>query len=101
VGVFLEKAHEISKHSWQTKRLGIRINSTLEQRNFLEFLASQGALRSYVLEQNGRPLAFELGVQWQGCFVLEETGYDSSYSSYSPGTVLLFRILQDLIARDT
>jgi hypothetical protein len=101
VPVFLEKAHEVSKRSWQTKRLGVRIRNTLEERSFFEFLASQGALRSYVLEQNGRPLAFEVGVQWRGCFVLEEAGYDSSYSSHSPGTVLLFRILQDLIARDT
>src|SRR5439155_10462813 len=68
---------------------------------FYEFLASQGALRAYVLEQNERPLAFEVGVQWKGCFVLEETAYDSAYAPQSPGTVLLFRILQDLVARDT
>jgi len=98
---FLEKAHEISKRSWQRKRLGLRIGNTLEERSFYEFLASQGALRSYVLELDGRPLAFGVGVQWKGCFILEETAYDSTYSSYSPGTVLLFRILQDLIARDT
>jgi Acetyltransferase (GNAT) domain len=97
----LEKAHHVSKRSWQGKRLGVRIRNTPEERSFYEFLASQGALRSYVLEQKGCPLAFEIAVQWNGYFVSEETGYDSAFSPYAPGTVLLFRILQDLIARDT
>jgi hypothetical protein len=98
---FLEKAHEVSKRSWQMKRLGVRIGNTPEEKVFYEFLASQGAMRAYVLEQNGRPLAFEVGILWNGSFVLEETGYDASYVHYSPGTVLLYRVLQDLIARDT
>ena len=101
VAEFLEKAHQVSKNSWQAKRLGVRIRNTSEERVHYECLASQGALRSYVLEQNGCPLAFEVGVQWKGRHILEETGYDADYAHSSPGTVLLFRILQDLIARDT
>jgi len=101
VAEFLEKAHAISTHTWQTKRLGVRIRKSAAERRHYEFLAGQGALRCYVLEHDGRPVAFEVGVQWNGRHVLEVTGYDPAFAQLSPGTVLLYRILQDLIARDT
>src|SRR5207249_4733299 len=101
VDEFLDQAHRVSRQSWQAKRLGVRIRNTPEERAYYEFLASQGALRSYVLEHRGRPVAFEFGIQWNGRFVFEETGYDAAFAGHSPGTVLLFRILEDLIARDT
>jgi CelD/BcsL family acetyltransferase involved in cellulose biosynthesis len=101
VAEFLHKAHQVSKRSWQAKRLGIRITNDPAHRKRLEVLASLGALRSYLLEHEGDPLAFVLGIQWKGCFLFEETGYHSGYKKWSPGTVLLFRLLEDLTVRDT
>ena len=98
---FLAKAHEVSKQSWQAKRLGLRIQNSPEERQFFEFLAAHGVMRCYILEQDGKPLAFEFGYQWNGCFVFEETGYDLAYAQYSPGMVLIFRVLEDLTSRDT
>jgi CelD/BcsL family acetyltransferase involved in cellulose biosynthesis len=58
-------------------------------------------MRCYLLEQNGEPIAFVLGIQWNGDFVYEELGYDPVFAAQSPGTVLLFHIVNDLIARNT
>lgn len=97
---FLAKAQEISRRSWQGKRFGLRMKDSPEARRTCDFLANHGALRSYILETRGKPVAFEFGVQWNGCFLFEETGYDLAHSDQSPGTVLMYRVLQDLVERD-
>jgi hypothetical protein len=97
---FLAKAHDISNRSWQGKRLGCRIRNSPEERDFLEFVASRGALRCYILEHDERPLAFEMATQWKGLFTFIETGYDLEYGRYSPGMVLFLRLLEDLTAHD-
>ncbi len=101
VPLFLDKAHRVSLATWQSRKLGLRIRNSPEERKYWELVASHGALRSYVLEQDGCPLAFMLGIQWKGCFVSEEIGYDPAYAVSAPGTVLHFRIIEDLIADDT
>lgn len=101
VGPFLEKAHLISMKSWQTKRLGLRIKNSPEERTYWELVASRGAMRSYVLEQGDVPVAFLLGVQWKGCFVVEEIGFDPAYRDSAPGSILLFRVLEDLTSRSS
>jgi CelD/BcsL family acetyltransferase involved in cellulose biosynthesis len=40
-------------------------------------------------------------VQWKGCFITEETGYDQGYASHSPGRVLYYRVIQDLVERNS
>jgi hypothetical protein len=99
--LFLEKAHRVSVESWQSKKLGLRIKNNPAERRYWERVASLGALRGYILEQGEQPLAFILGVQWGGCFVLEEIGYNSAHAKSSPGNVLHFRMLEDLISCDT
>lgn len=101
VASFLEKAELLSRHTWQYHRLKVGVESGQENRQFWERIASLGAMRSYLLEQNGRPLAYALGLQWKGCFKYEKTGYDPAYAACSPGNVLLYRVLEDLIAQDT
>lgn len=101
VPAFLQMAHEISKTSWQTKRMGLRIANTPESERFWKILARIGAFRSYVLRHAGRPIAFMVGRQWNGRFYYEEAGYDVEFSRQSPGTVLQIRVLEDLISRDT
>ena len=63
-------------------------------------MAARGAFRSYLLEHQGRPTAFVIGTQVNGCYNYEQLAYDPAYAAHSPGTVLLFRLLEDLIARD-
>ena len=101
VPTLLEKAHHVSKRTWQNRRLGLRIKDSPEERAFYAFAASCGALRSYILEREGRPCAFLMGIQWKGRFKLQEIGYDEADAKYAPGTVLLFQVLEDIIAHET
>jgi CelD/BcsL family acetyltransferase involved in cellulose biosynthesis len=101
VATFLEKAFHVSQKSWQTRRLGLRIENSFQERKYWESVATQGAYRSYILAQDAQPIAFMLGIQWQGTFVSEEIGYDPAHADFAPGTVLHFRVLEDLIASDT
>lgn len=101
VARFLQQADHVSERSWQAKRLGSRVADSPEARRSLERLAQLGAFRSYILEQRGRPIAFALCRQWNGKFDYQEIGYDVEFAEYSPGTILLYRLLEDLIAHDS
>jgi Acetyltransferase (GNAT) domain len=98
---FLERAHLVSTKSWQAAHLGVRIQNTPKERKYWSHFAALGGFRSYILEHAGAPVAFVLGTCWNGCFTYEEIAYDQSYLQYSPGNILLFRILEDMIAGDT
>lgn len=100
-GEFLEKAHQISLKSWQTQHLGLRVPLNPDQRQRWERVARMGAMRSYILEHDGAPVAFMQSVQWKDRFLGIETGYDQAYARFSPGTVLLVRMLADLLAQET
>lgn len=97
---FVACAHAVSKRSWQAERLGVRVRDDEAERERFSFVASKGALRSYLLLKDDRPVAFTVGHQWAGRFVLEEIGFDRAFARSSPGTVLLLRVLEDLLAED-
>ncbi|MCY2989947.1 MAG: GNAT family N-acetyltransferase [Planctomycetota bacterium] len=100
VAAFLAESASISQQSWQAKRLGVRVQSDdLQVRQFTH-LAELGALRCYLLRSQDTPVAFAIGTQWNGRFRLEEIGYDAAYAKFSPGTVLLLRMLEDMLACD-
>jgi CelD/BcsL family acetyltransferase involved in cellulose biosynthesis len=98
---FLEQAHRVSARSWQGNRLGVRVANSPAERAMWGAVADVGAFRSYVLEHQGNPVAFLLGTCWNGFYNYEEVGYDQDFSRHSPGTVLLYRAIEDLIAHDT
>lgn len=98
---FLEQAHRISQNTWQTQRLGLRIQNNEDDRRSFGFLAEHGALRSYLLQVDGRPVAFLVGNQFHGYFNYEEVGYDREFANLSPGQVLLLEVLDDLFAENT
>lgn len=101
VGQFLSLAHVVSQSSWQGRRLGVRIADRPSERRRLEAWAKIGALRSYVLCHRQTPIAFMRGAMWNGRFVHDEIGYDTSFAKHAPGTMLLLRVLDDLIADGT
>ena len=98
---FLDKAHRVSQASWQTKRLGLRIKNSSEEVAELTHLANLGAFRSYTLDHAGKPIAFLLGNSYQGVYRYEEVGYHQEFTAHSPGTLLLYRAIEDMIAHDT
>jgi CelD/BcsL family acetyltransferase involved in cellulose biosynthesis len=64
----------------------------------LEVEARLGRLRGYLLEASGRGVAFQVGVVYGGTYHLEATAYLPDWRSLSPGSVLLRRVLEDLVA---
>lgn len=58
--------------------------------------ARRGFLRSYVLYASTTPVAFVVGYQAHGVFHYSDVGFSHTYSRYSPGAVLLYRIIHDL-----
>lgn len=97
VAAFLRHAETVSRASWQGRRLGVRIQDDDATRAELEGIARAGALRSYLLMQGERPIAFAFAVQHGGYFVYEEIGYDPAFRDGGPGEVLLYRIVEDCI----
>jgi len=98
---FLCHAAEVSAQSWQAKRIGVRVRNSNQELHLYRTLARLGALRCYLLHSEGKPIAFLIGTQWKKRFVLEETGYDTSYAKQSPGNVLMLCMLEDMLQQDT
>jgi hypothetical protein len=100
VPAFFEKAYQVSQTSWQTKRLGLRVGNDPQTCAVWSRVAALGGFRSYTLDHDGRPVAFVLGTCYNGFYRYEEVAYDQAYAQYSPGTVLLFKLIEDLIGCD-
>jgi hypothetical protein len=97
---FVDAAAKVSAVSWQGRRLGRGIDGSDRDRSVIGHAAELGALRSYLLGSASRPVAFAVCYQWQGHFAYVIPAYDPEFAEASPGTVLLYRILQDLAAED-
>ncbi|MDA0834758.1 MAG: GNAT family N-acetyltransferase [Planctomycetota bacterium] len=94
---FLRDAHRVSLETWQSQTLGLRIKNDERELTTFGAMATMGAFRSYLLYREEQPIAFVMGTQSHGTFLMNELGYDQAYSRYSPGQVLLVHILDDLI----
>lgn len=93
---FLAKAVEVSSKSWQHKVLGQRVGRDEAAIRTIQDLAARGILRAYLLELGTTPCAFVIGCQQDGVFHYEELGFREDFSDLSPGTVLLFHIVEHL-----
>ncbi|MCA9074022.1 MAG: GNAT family N-acetyltransferase [Planctomycetaceae bacterium] len=97
---WLTDAKAISDKSWQSQRFGPRVSNNDDERRFLTFLATMGALRAYMLHREGEPVAFVMGHQWKGVYHYDEVGFDRNLVNLAPGKVLLQEILDDLLTFD-
>lgn len=100
VADFLSAAHEISQYTWQTRQFGLRVQNDDRELELLTTLARLGTLRSYLWKMEGRPVAFCIGDQARGVFNYQEVGYLSEYGRYSPGQMMLVRMLEDLLVHN-
>ncbi len=60
-------------------------------------LAEQGLLRAYALRCGGKPCAMGIGYQKDGVYHYYETAYCEEFAKLSPGRVLLYLMLEDLL----
>ncbi|MBN2292945.1 MAG: GNAT family N-acetyltransferase [Pirellulales bacterium] len=94
---FVNALRAASHCTWQYEQAGIELGSSDAQRDRFVDLAERGSLRSYLLQGNGEEVAFVVGYQYRDVFHYSDVGYVQSYSRYSPGSVLLYMLIRDLI----
>ena len=97
--VFLDAAKRVARNSWQHRRIGPRLVDRPDQRERLIAHAASGLLRCYLLRCAKTPCAYLVGYQFGDVFHAVETCYDQAFSKSSPGTVLLYLMIEDLITR--
>jgi hypothetical protein len=98
VGPFLDDVDRVYNASWQARTYGKQARNTFEHIARMQRLAALGRLRSYVLKDGDTPMAFVVGYQSRGRFSYDETGYDSQFSSASPGSILTYAAIEDLFS---
>lgn len=95
---FHQQAVAISRKTYQQRLLGAGLPDTPEFLNYLKDKASKGGVLGYILRYQGTPIAFALCLSRGDKLVYEIIGYLPEHSERSPGTVLLYLILQDLFS---
>lgn len=93
---FYALAGEISRRTYQHRLLNVGLSSDEQHIARAKEMARQDKRRDYVLALGGRPVAFAQCTVHGDCLAYEVIGYDPEFSSWSPGNVLLMRILQDI-----
>jgi CelD/BcsL family acetyltransferase involved in cellulose biosynthesis len=93
----LEDGFRIEGSGWKIER-GTAIASQPQlvsfYREIARWAARRGALRLSFLRLDGRPIAFEFGLEENRIYYLLKLGFDIAYAKYSPGKVLNHALLQ-------
>ena len=98
VEAFLMRASEVSEHTWQTKLLGLRVKNNQQEQALYRSLAERDAFRGYLLNLDGKAIAFVICTVRDSYVRYEETGFLPEFSGKSPGTVLVSELIDDLIS---
>lgn len=96
VDEFLRDAETVSRRSYQWSRGLPAITATPCAAARLRYLAGRGVWRSYILYAGNEPCAYCSGMLYRDVYDYDVVGYDERYAAFSPGTVLLLAILEEL-----
>jgi Acetyltransferase (GNAT) domain len=88
-------AELVASKSYQ-RGLGVGFENSLLMRRRLDFQASKGWLRGYVLYIENSPCAFWIGSLHDKTFYNDFLGYDPDKAKYGPGMYLVFNVLEEL-----
>lgn len=91
---FLDEALKISDVTYQTRMLGVGLPASAAFREAVLNLARQGRARGYLLYLGEQPAAFAYCTSQGPNLYYSNIGYDPQHASLSPGTVLLYHILE-------
>lgn len=97
VASFRDAVATVIRDSWQGRVASPEAYTILQDCEPFEDLAERGLIRSYVLECAGTPSAFVLGYQFGDIYHYAEIAYRQQDARFSPGTTLLYLLIQDLI----
>jgi CelD/BcsL family acetyltransferase involved in cellulose biosynthesis len=95
---FFSATADIANRSY-LKALGGGVFDNVLWRGFLETEARLGRMASFVLWGGDTPLAYQNGVVMGGRFFCNGRGYLDEYSALRPGTMLFYRLVQELCER--
>jgi CelD/BcsL family acetyltransferase involved in cellulose biosynthesis len=101
VAEFLALVRPIAAKSWQHAIGSPQLCPSVDWHQKLGDLAARGIWRGYVLFCGDVPTAFGLGYQDCGTFHFRATGFDATRASWSPGTVLMYLMIEDLLDHGT
>lgn len=93
----LEEGFQLEPSGWKGRR-GTAIASRPETKRFYTELAAwaraRGWLRLSFLRMDGRPVAFQYGLESSGVYYFLKGGYDPGYARFSPGKLLVYALLE-------
>lgn len=98
MAAFQREAIAISRKTYQERLLGSGLPDTSAFLHAMKEKASNGEARGYLLRDQGQAIAFAWCAARGNTLVYEVIGYLPQHADQSPGTVLLYLILQDLFA---
>jgi len=97
---FYQQAVEISNQTYQEKLLGSGLPKNEEFLLSMQEYAESGKARGYLLLYQGTPIAYAWCTANENAVNYQVVGYLPEWSFLSPGTVLLYLIIEDLFEHD-
>ena len=97
IDLFLVTAEAVAADSWKDDRHTAAFACTPSNRVRYADLARRGLLRGYLLRHGERPVASVIGYQFGETYHYADIAYSRADDHLSPGSVLLFLIIRDLI----
>ncbi len=92
----LDEGFQVEPSEWKTQR-GTAITSRSDTRTFYQDVARWAAdrhiLRLAFLRLDGRPIAFQFGLEDGGVYYFLKGGYDVTYRQFAPGKLLVRSML--------
>lgn len=88
--------NDVMNTAWQAQLLGHQFDMEAQRG-----IAERGWLRCFLLMTGSKPAAFVFGLQNPRVFTYEQVGFDRTLGQYSPGTILLYRMIEKLYEADT
>ncbi len=97
IDLFLATAEAVAAGSWKDAGLTAAYVRTPTNHARYADLARRGLLRGYLIRHGERPVASVIGYQFGDTYHYADIAYSKSDIHLSPGSVLLFLIIRDLI----
>ena len=102
LGLYLKKLFKLHQQCWNERGIEGNFSDELIKLFHIDLtkrLLSGVFLRLYALDLEGKTIATLYTFQYKNTLFYYQSGYDTDWSSYSPGTVLMWKCITDSIDR--
>ncbi|MCE9521602.1 MAG: GNAT family N-acetyltransferase [Alphaproteobacteria bacterium] len=93
---FLQDSAIVAVKTYQSRELGLGIDSNAGRMALIRSAASKGAFLGYIMYADNMPIAFRYGFIYGTTLFAVGTGYDPEWSIHGPGSALFLEALYDL-----